>query len=76
MNLFAILSADERIIVFSDASSETFYTWNRSLTLQRWRGFRRAGTWEEDDIRTLSNKPRDYDAAREQALRWHTRCDE
>jgi hypothetical protein len=73
MNLFDILSADERIIVYSDASSGTFYTWNRSLTLQRWRGsrFQGAETWEEDNIRTLSSQPHDYDAAREAALRWH-----
>jgi len=74
MNLFQILSHDERIIVLSEEGADVFYTWNQSLTLQKWRSV--GDTWEEEDIRTLSDTPADYHAAREAALRWHTRCDD
>ena len=47
-----VLSRDERIIVLSDESEETFYTWNQSVTLQVWD----SNTFEEISIRTLGGE--------------------
>jgi hypothetical protein len=68
MNLFDILSHDERVIVLSDVGQNVIVTWNRSLTLQYWQ--QRGGRWHECDVRTLSTEPSGYAAARSQAQKW------
>tara|TARA_B110000503_G_C7136011_1_gene408812 strand:- start:1210 stop:1422 length:213 start_codon:yes stop_codon:yes gene_type:complete len=67
MNLFDVLSNDERIIVYSDVGARQVYTWNRSLTLQVWSV---KSNFQESDIRTLSDQPRNYEAARKEAIKW------
>ena len=67
MKLFDILSSDERVIVYSDVGARQVYTWNRSLTLQVWSV---RSSLEECDIRTLSNVPASYEAARKAAIEW------
>jgi len=69
MTLFDILSDDERIIVLSDRGEGMLYTWNQSLTLQCWE-LRGWANWEEVDIQTLHDEPRDFDAARKAAIKW------
>lgn len=79
MDLFEVLSKDERIIVFSSEEDSCFYTWNQSATLQCWELARlygeegsRAGEWEETGIRTLSmDEPKNYQEARDAAKRWY-----
>jgi len=84
MDIFEILSKDERVIVYSSQEERTLITWNQSLTLQYWRpvvrrfesdypkGHFDPNDWEEVNVRTLSNEPKDYKAAREAAIRWYT----
>lgn len=67
MNLFDVLSNDERIIVYSDVGARQVYTWNRSLTLQVWSV---RSNFQESDIRTLSDQPINYEAARKEAIKW------
>jgi hypothetical protein len=67
MNLFDVLSNDERVIVYSDVGARQVYTWNRSLTLQVWNV---RSSLQECDVRTLSNVPANYEAARSAAIRW------
>jgi len=77
MNLFDILSNDERVIVLSDEGAKTIFTWNKSLTLQYWGWFPaegyKASYWEEFSIRTLSEVPANFDIARKAALEWQVR---
>ena len=68
MTLFDILSHDERVIVLSDVSSDNVYTWNQSLTLQLWHCS--DYVWREIDVRTLSEEPKDFEAARMKAIYW------
>lgn len=75
MDLFDLLSQDERIIVLSDPSERVIYTWNQSLTLQCWRDLSldshsQNGQWEEIDCRTLSEEPINFAAAKKAAERW------
>ena len=70
MNLFTLLYQDNRVIVLSDHETGTFYTWNKNLTLQCWTETGK-GSYDEVDIRTLSNKPANYEAASKEALEWH-----
>lgn len=84
MDIFQILSMDERVIVYSSLEDRSLYTWNQSLTLQWWRPIVRAderdypkghfdpNDWEEVAVRTLSDVPLDYHAARSAAIRWYT----
>ena len=67
MNLFDVLSNDERVIVYSDVGSRIIYTWNRSLTLQAWQV---RSTIEEVDVQTLSTQPINIEAARRAAMKW------
>ena len=67
MNLFDVLSNDQRVIVYSDVSSRIIYTWNRSLTLQAWQV---RSVIEEVDIQTLSTQPINIEAARKAAMKW------
>lgn len=69
MNLFQILSFDERIIVASRQDLGLIATWNQSLTFQAW-ALRDDGQWEETDIMTLSEQPRSFAAARKRAIDW------
>lgn len=80
MNLFEILSNDERVIVLSDTKDGVIYTWNRSLTLQCWKRNRPNynyvvdhpyDNWEEINVRTLSDPPFNYNHARSAAILWH-----
>lgn len=68
MDLFDILSMDERIIVYSSVEDRSLVTWNQSVTLQCWRQCD-SNNWEEVDIRT-SDKPLDYHKARQMAIDW------
>ena len=67
MNIFDVLSNDERVLVYSDVGSRIIYTWNRSLTLQAWQV---RSTIEEVDVQTLSTEPINIEAARAAAIRW------
>lgn len=69
MNLFDILSMDERVIVYSHLGDRQIYTWNKSATLQCWQDMGK-GEWEEIDIQTLSEKPTSYEKARQAAIMW------
>ena len=73
MDLFNILSHDERIIVLSNEGDSVIYTWNRSLTLQCWQrvpSFGRRDEWKEISVRTLSEEPRNFNEASTAALKW------
>lgn len=80
MNLFDILSCDERVLVLSEFGSSIIYTWNHSLTLQCWKRegsvyflpdiSRHFDKWEEIDVRTLSEPPFNYEHARAAAISW------
>ena len=75
MNIFDILSKDERIIVYSSEEDGYLYTWNQSLTLQCWGWFADPlgyCDWQELDIRTLSNELASFQEARKAAIEWHT----
>ena len=69
MTLFDILSNDERVIVLSDKGEETIITWNQSVTLQVWI-YKGSGNWEELNVRTLSNQPINFKAAKKAAQDW------
>jgi hypothetical protein len=70
MDLFDILSRDERVIVYSVEQDRQVYTWNRSLTLQVWNvGF--DGSFQEVAIRTLSVDPVTYAQAHVQAEKFY-----
>jgi hypothetical protein len=71
MDLFDILSNDERVVVLSDADEGMIYTWNKSLTLQSWWA-NEDKEWIEVDVQTLSTRPKDFDSARNAALRWYS----
>lgn len=78
MDIFEILSKDERLIAYSSEEDRTLITWNQSLTLQWWTPVVKDGRipdpndWEEVSVRTLSDEPKNYKAAREAAIRWYT----
>lgn len=80
MDLFEVLSMDERIIVFSTEEDGCFYTWNQSATLQCWARVDQSGNvrgdygpdeWEECGIQSLSVEPHNYQEARDAAKRWY-----
>lgn len=80
MNLFEILSNNERIIIWSDVGDKIIYTWNQSLTLQCWQSlptYKNGAwdcenrNWEEINIRTLSVEPKSFKDARDCAMQWH-----
>lgn len=71
MNLFDILSKNQRVIVYSSEEDQCIYTWNQSLTLQCW--FVPSNdphTYEELDIITLSEKPASFEDAKKKAEEW------
>ena len=83
MNLFDILSDDERIIVLSSKQDGIIVTWNQSCTLQYWnkKTVEQYGSsypfnkdeldiWEETDCRTLMNEPANFAEARIAAQEW------
>lgn len=78
MDIFEILSKDERLIAYSSEEDRILITWNQSLTLQWWTPVVKDGRipdpndWEEVSVRTLSDEPKSYRAAREAAIRWYT----
>ncbi len=79
MNLFDVLSNDDRVIVLSDHEYGCIYTWNFSLTLSEWRLTTNAhipefdDIWEEVEVRTLSEKPKSFEAAKEAAKNFRNR---
>lgn len=71
MNLFEILSHDERIIVLSDEGEGCIYTWNQSLTFQCWRNEPgKEHEWNEVAIRVLWETPASFKEARQAAQDW------
>jgi len=70
MNLFDVLSMGERIIVFSAVDADIIITWNQSATLQAWL-VSNTGHFEEMSIRTCGREPRNFNEARDAAIRWH-----
>lgn len=72
MNLFDILSHDERIVVLSNVGDGCIFTWNRSLTLQWWMKNNSlcVDGWKEIGVRTLSDPPLNYEEARQAAMKW------
>jgi hypothetical protein len=79
MDLFEVLSNDERIIVFSSEEDSCFYTWNQSATLQCWQPKTKAmgpllmdtGGWEVSGVKTLEDEPRNFEEARKAARNWY-----
>lgn len=79
MDIFDILSLDERVIVYSSLEDRSLVTWNKSDTMQWWRPIVRLGDpesfdpnkWEEIAILTQSGYgPKTYDQARKVAIAW------
>jgi len=70
MNLFDILSFDERIIVLSNVGDSIIITWNRSQTLQCWRSTDDGATWDEIECSVLSNEPKSFEEAQMKARLW------
>ena len=73
MNLFDILSDDERIVVLSSKQDGIIVTWNQSLTLQSWEYKILGpypGSWEENDVRVLMETPASFAEARIAAQEW------
>lgn len=70
MDLFEVLSMDERVIVLSSIDEACYYTWNQSATLQCWLSISN-GKWAECGIRTLGEQPKSYRQARKAALDWY-----
>ena len=84
MNLFDVLSKDERVIVLSCVEDKCIYTWNQSLTLQCWEVYSNQGGKEEHDsdifqldgwnevgIMYLPSDPINFKDARKTAQKWH-----
>ena len=86
MDLFDILSMDQRVIVFSSLEDRTLITWNHEDTLQWWRPIVRQAMIESQDeyekfnpndfeevsILTQSgNGPKTFDQARKVAIDWY-----
>ena len=69
MDLFDILSDDERIIVLSSKQDGCIVTWNQSLTLQCWQ-YSANGQWEETDMRILGSEPASFADASFAAEEW------
>lgn len=76
MNIFQVLSFDERIIVASAADTYNVVTWNQSLTLQRWFVNESTGQMLEVDIRVLQDTPESFNEAKKAALRWLNESEE
>ena len=74
MDLFELLSMDQRVIVYSPEEDRALYTWNHSDTLQCWyESSKKPGHWVEECVLTQSGYgPKTYDKAREVAIAWHT----
>ena len=72
MNLFEVLSFDERVIVLSVVEDQYIYTWNKSLTLQCWQrsNYLNKDDWEEINVRTLNDPPVNFEEARQFAISW------
>ena len=70
MNIFQVLSFDERIIVASAEDESLIVTWNQSLTLQSWYVDLPTGQFNELQVRVLSETPESFQEARKKALRW------
>jgi hypothetical protein len=74
LDLFDLLSHDNRIIVLSDPTDRILYTWNRESTLQVWEEvetFRHGHrVWKEWQAQTLSSVPQTFEAARKAAIAW------
>lgn len=68
MNLFDILSMDERVIVYSSEEDQMIYTWNKSITLQSWAYV--SEEWVDINVQVLSEEPGNYEAARKAAIAW------
>lgn len=77
MNLFDILSKNQRVIVYSSEEDQCIYTWNQSLTLQCWimwdcsKSPFKQEQWRELDILTLSERPASFEEAKKKAEEWY-----
>lgn len=72
MNLFEVLSHDERIIVFSNQGESIVITWNRSSTFQCWEV--KGSEFEEFGIMTYGgDETLTYTRARIRAQEWFGR---
>ena len=69
MNLFNILSSNERQIVYSDVADQVLITWNQSKTLQCFQLFK--DSWHETGCKTLEEKPSSFLEALKLAKAWH-----
>jgi hypothetical protein len=85
MDIFTLLSHDERQIVLSSAQDASLITWNQSDTFQWWRPVVRMNDsdypsgqfdpndWEEVSILTQSGHgPKNHEDARKVAIAWLT----
>lgn len=69
MTIFELLYKNDRIIVWSSEEDQVIYTWNQSLTLQRWR-IEDFSVYQEVDIRTLEQIPSSFEEARKKVQDW------
>ena len=79
MDLFDVLSNDERILVCSYPDDSCIVTWNKSLTFQVWEVQERYGysgdltNWKEVNSWTADEVPTNFEIARQEAKRWWDR---
>jgi hypothetical protein len=68
MNLFQVLSMNERVVVWSSQEDNTIITWNQDKTLLLWEECR-PGEWSEIGIMSLMY-PASFAQARRFAKEW------
>ena len=72
MNLFQVLSKNERVIVFSSEEDGYIYTWNQDKVLQCWENVScEAPDWRQVNILKLETKPHNFAEARKAAQEWY-----
>lgn len=73
MNIFQVLSFDQRVIVYSSEEDSIIITWNKSATFSIFSFDPRRECFEETDVKTYGgDKPLSFDDARTFALNWAT----
>lgn len=77
MNLFQLLSKDERVIVMSSEEDGYIYTWNQDKVLECWKDYGSCkdcgpeANWQKVNILTLDKVPRTFAEARQLAIDWY-----
>lgn len=69
MNLFDVLGDGKRMLLCSDADTQTLITWNGACQLQSWRDIG-GGFFQERNVQTLSERPQDFGQAYDCGMLW------